>query len=212
MDGFQFTVFDGYGMSEPALVSIEVIPSGPITVFFDDFESDLGWTRNSFGTDSATSGEWERANPQTTWYWGIKQQGSTVSGYNDLVTGPRSWWDPGSYDVDDGITTIKSPQIELPDRSDLTLSFSYYFAHASNSSSEDFLRVSVVGESAMTVLEEFGARNNDNAYWSSFNTSLESFAGQSVYILIEAADYGTASLVEAAIDDVEIFASGSVDN
>ena len=205
-DSFTFTVFDGFGMSEVATVSITVISSGPTTVFFDDFESDLGWIRNPFGTDTATSGRWERANPQSTWYWGIKQQGTTVSGYNDLVTGPLSGWDPGRFDVDNGMTTIISPEINLPDSEDLTLSFSYYFAHAINSSSADFLRISIIGESTEMILEEYGARNNDNAYWVTFTGSLNDFAGQSIYILIEAADYGTGSLVEAAVDDVLIIA------
>lgn len=41
---------------------------------------------------------------------------------------------------------------------------------------------------------------------SLFNVDISSFAGQTVYILIEAADAGTASLVEAAVDDVLILA------
>ncbi len=211
-DVFWFVATDGIGESPATKVSINVIPSGPTTVFFDDFETNLGWVRNPSGKDNATSGKWERANPESTWYWGIKQQGSTVSGSYDLVTGPLAGWEPGKYDVDGGITTIKSPQITLPENGELTLSFSYYFAHAVNSSSSDFLRVKVVGQNTITVLSEFGARNNDDANWSSFSTSLNNLAGQSVYILIEVADYGTASLVEAAIDDVQIVATGAANN
>jgi hypothetical protein len=55
-------------------------PTG--TVFFDDFESDLGWTVNPSGTDTATAGLWERGNPETTTSSGTKQQGTTVSGVN----------------------------------------------------------------------------------------------------------------------------------
>jgi aminopeptidase S len=54
------------------------------------------------------------------------------------------------------------------------------------------------------VFEELGSGDNDAAVWASFSTSLNSFAGQTIYLLIEAADAGSASLVEAAVDDVLI--------
>ena len=84
------------------------------------------------------------------------------------------------------------------------MSFSYYLAHGGNSSSADYLRVRVVGATTSTVLEELGAANNDDAAWASANVSLNAFAGQTVRILVEAADASTASLVEAAIDDVRV--------
>src|SRR5690606_16326619 len=90
----------------------------------------------------------------------------------------------------------------------LTLSFSYYLAHSSNSSPADYLRVSVVGNSTQLVLEELGANNNDNGVWETHSADISSFAGQSVRILIQAADASPDSVVEAAIDDVRITAGG----
>jgi hypothetical protein len=84
--------------------------------------------------------------------------------------------------------------------------FEYYLAHLNNATSDDFLRVSVVGATTVTVFEELGAANYDQAVWESFGTSLNSFAGQTIYLLVEAADGGSGSLVEAAIDDVSITA------
>ena len=87
----------------------------------------------------------------------------------------------------------------------LTLTFSYYMAHLNNSSSADFLRVSIVGTTTSQVFQEVGAANTDAAVWAtSPSISLNSFAGQTIRIRIEAADASTASLVEAAIDDVRI--------
>ena len=40
--------------------------------------------------------------------------------------------------------------------------------------------------------------------WSVASASLNAYAGQSVRILIEAADASGASLVEAAVDDVTV--------
>ena len=60
---------------------------GGVTIFFDNFETSQGWTTNPNGTDTATTGQWARANPETTTSSGTKQLGTTVSGVNDLVTG-----------------------------------------------------------------------------------------------------------------------------
>ncbi len=176
----------------------------PTTVFTDNFETNLGWTVNPSSTDTATAGLWERGDPAATNSSGVKQQGTTVSGVNDLVTGRLAGTDAGTYDIDGGITSIRSPAITLPATGNLSLSFSYYLAHGTNSSSADYLRVKIVGSTTTTVFEELGAANDDDAAWASTTVSLNSFAGQTVRILIEAADASTASLVEAAIDDVRI--------
>ncbi len=125
---------------------------------------------------------------------------------NALVTGPLAGSSVGSYDVDGGSTSVRSPLIVLPEGHDLTLTFSYYFAHASNSSNTDYLRVKVVGSQSTQILQELGASNDDDARWQTFTYDLSGFAGQTIYILIQVADTSTESLVEAAIDDVLIIA------
>jgi extracellular elastinolytic metalloproteinase len=177
---------------------------GGTTVFSDTFETSLGWQTNPNGTDTATTGQWERGDPQTTTSSGTKQLGTTVSGVNDLVTARLAGSSAGANDVDGGLTSIRSPAITLPASGNLTLSFSYYLAHGSNATSADFLRVSVVGSSTSVVFQRLGAATDVDGAWASTSASLNSFAGQTVRILIEAADASTASLVEAGIDDVLI--------
>jgi hypothetical protein len=181
-----------------------VTSAAPVTVFEDDFETDKGWAANAGGTDTATTGQWVRGDPEATNSAGVKQLGTTVSGVNDLVTGRLAGASAGENDVDGGTTSIRSPAITLPATGSLSLSFSYYLAHGTNSSTADFLRVSVVGATTSVVLQELGAADNDDAAWASTSVSLNAFAGQTVRILIEAADASTASLVEAAIDDVRV--------
>jgi len=78
-------------------------------------------------------------------------------------------------------------------------------AHLNNSSSADFFRVSIVTGSGTTfVFEELGAANNDDAAWATATVNLSQFAGQTIQILIQAADASGASLVEAGVDDVRI--------
>jgi hypothetical protein len=186
-------------------MSLTVTGPGPVTVFFDNFETSLGWTTNPLGTDTATTGQWVRGDPaQTSSGSTITQLGTTVSGVNDLVTGAAGGA-AGDADIDGGVTTIQSPAITLPSTGNLTLTFSYYMAHLNNSSSADFFRVFVVGSTTTQVLQELGAANNDSAVWAtSPNISLNAFAGQTIRIRIQAADASGASLVEAAVDDVRI--------
>lgn len=174
------------------------------TIFFDDFETSQGWVRNPFYTDDATTGMWERDNPEETIYDVTMQLGTTVSGQKGLCTGHLAGSYPGSYDIDYGKTTVRSPDITLPSEEDITLSFSYYLAHYSNATSDDYLRVKVVGSTTQIVLEELGSADVDEAVWETFSYNLNDFAGQTIYILIEAADESYASLVEAGVDDVLI--------
>ena len=177
---------------------------GGTTVFADTFETNLGWQTNPNGTDTAVSGAWERGDPEATNSSGTKQVGTTVSGTNDLVTARLAGASAGINDIDGGTTSIRSPAITLPATGTLTLSFSYDLAHGSNATSADFLRVSVVGGTTSVVFQRLGAATDVDGAWASATASLNGFAGQTVRLLIEAADAGTASLVEAGIDDVRI--------
>jgi carboxypeptidase T len=171
------------------------------TIFSDDFEVARGWTASTTG---ATAGRFERGDPAATNSGGAKQLGTTTSGVNDLVTGRLAGTDAGTHDVDGGTTTITSPQIALTGSTNYNLAFQWYLAHGSNSSSADFFRVRVVGTTSATVFSQPGAAVNRNGAWASRSVSLNQFAGQTVRIVIEAADASTASLVEAAVDDLVV--------
>lgn len=193
------------GTTHNAATDVPADCGGGTVVFFDNFETSLGWVTNAGGTDTATSGQWERGNPEDTNSAGPKQLGTTVSGVNDLVTARLAGASAGVNDVDGGTTSIRSPSITLPATGTLTLSFSFYLAHGSNATNADFLRVSIVsGATTTTVFTRLGAAANVDGAWASTSVSLTAFAGQTVNILIEAADAATASLVEAGIDDVRV--------
>jgi len=178
---------------------------GGTVVFEDNFETNLGWQTNPNGTDTAVSGAWERGDPQATDSNGPKQLGTTTSGSNDLVTGRLAGSSAGEHDIDGGVTSIRSPAIALPATGTLTLTFSQYLAHGSNATNADFLRVSVVGTSTTSVVfQRLASASDVDGAWSTATANLNAFAGQTVRLLIEAADAGSASLVEAGIDDVRI--------
>jgi subtilisin family serine protease len=180
-------------------------PPPATTVFSDTFESATGWTTNAGGTDTATTGAWQRADPAGTSSAGVTLQlNNTVSGSNCLVTGAAAGAAAGEFDVDGGTTSVLSPAIALPSGT-ITLSFAWYLAHLNNASSADFFRVSVVaGSSSTVVFSQAGAAANRTGAWSSATANLSSFAGQTVQLRVEAADAATASLIEAGVDDVLI--------
>jgi aminopeptidase S len=178
-------------------------PTGS-TVYSDTFETASGWTANPSGTDTATAGAWERGDPAATSSGVATQLGTTVSGSYDLVTGAAAGASAGTYDVDGGLTSIQSPSIALPTGT-LSLTFSWYLSHLNNATSADYVRVRVVsGTTTTTVFTQAGAASDRAAAWQTATVNLSAYAGQSVKLLVEAADTGTASLVEAAVDDVKI--------
>jgi Zn-dependent metalloprotease len=185
-------------------------PPPPGTVFFDDFESNQGWVTDPNNNDTATTGVWERGDPQATSSGGVQLQlGNAVSGSNTLVTGAPAGSGAGSFDIDNGDTTVRSPSISLPSGSGLELTFSYFFAHLNNATSADYLRLFVLSSSGTTqVFQQLGAGVNRAGAWTGASVDLSSFAGQNIMLRFEAADGGGGSLIEAGIDDVRIAPSG----
>ena len=87
-----------------------------------------------------------------------------------------------------------------------SLTFRYYLAHSSNSSTADYFRAYVedaLGRRTL-VRQELGSARTDLPTWSTASISMSRWAGQKVRIVFVAADLGRASTVEAAVDDVRI--------
>ena len=177
------------------------------TTYQEDFESSdtLGWTTNPNGTDTATTGVWEATAPEGTAWNGVELQLESNQGDNALVTGGQDDGSVGFNDVDGGVTSAVSELLAVPADVESKLSFDYSFAHLHNSSSDDFFRVSVVGENQTdVVLEERGDSVDRAGQWTEFSTDLSAYAGQNVQLLVEAGDLSNTSLVEAGIDNVQI--------
>jgi hypothetical protein len=181
------------------------VPIGKIKThcgpFLDDFEASRGWRVNPLGDDTATAGGWQRANPAATRY----QANLVPSGSRALVTGASAGSNSNSFDLDGGSTSIRSTPIRLPDPVG-RLTFRYYLAHHSNSSSADRLETYVEEEDGTRtrVHREVGAANVDKPAWSSASISLTAWAGQTIRIVFVATDAGAGSVVEAGVDDVRV--------
>lgn len=197
--------------STTTIVTSTAVPSdcgggggGGTVVFTDDFEVDRGWALA--GTNTATTGAWQRANPETTTSSGTKQVGTTPSGVNALVTGATAGASAGVNDIDGGETTIQSPAITIPSGGTATLTFSFYLAHGTNSTNADFFRAQVVNAAGAvtTVFQELGAADDDDGAYATQTVNISQFAGQTIRIRFGASDLATASLVEASVDNVQV--------
>ena len=172
---------------------------------FDDFEREAGWVVNPDGTDTATSGRFERGNPALV-RLGTRamQLDDTVSGFRALVTGAAAGRSANANDLD-GVTTARSPVIALDaDPGDLVLSLA--FAHGTNASSADWFRVWVEDEGGVRTLlyERTATARARGATFLKVRRSLLPWANQAVRIVIGAGDEGGDSLVEVAVDDLYV--------
>ena len=172
---------------------------------FDDFEREAGWVVNPDGTDTATSGRFERGNPARVRIGTRSMQlDDAVSGFRAMVTGPLAGRTANSYDLD-GITTARSPQITLgADPGDLV--FSASFSYGATATSADWFRVWVEAEDGTRTLvhQRLAASRYRYAAYTEVRVSLARWASQTVRVVIGAGDVGRASLVEVAVDDVRV--------
>ena len=190
----------GSALSNSATLTVSNI------LFSDDFEQARGWTLTA-GRNSATSGRWQRGDPQPTTYSGTTiQLGSCQASTNCLITGLSAGNAVGNYDVDGGVTSIQSPAIALPAGGSITLTFRIYLAHLNNASSADFVAVRVVGSNgqAQTVWARGARASTVGGTWATRTADLSAYAGQTIRLRVEAVDNSPNSIIEAGFDNVVI--------
>ncbi|GLZ78750.1 zinc metalloprotease [Actinorhabdospora filicis] len=180
----------------------------PTVIFGDDFSTNKGWTVNAGGTDTATAGKWERGDPAATSYSGTTlQRNDCATESTCLVTGAAAGTDAGTYDVDGGTTTITSPAIAVPGGKAAKISLKYYLAHLNNASSADGFKVTITAPgiaSKVVVNVPASAVNKAGAWLALSNADISEFAGATIRIVVSATDASTGSLIEAAVDDVQV--------
>jgi hypothetical protein len=193
----------------PLAVLGTTIKAARCGAFDDDLEVSRGWRINPAGTDTATSGAWQRGNPAATSSNGPKQLGTTPSGRYSFATGLPAGTSAGSYDLD-GRTTVESRPFVLPAAAGQRLTWRWSFGHSAASSTADQLRVEVVpeGGAPTAVLAVRGKASDRDATWRSSSVLLDAWAGQTIRIRFTATDGGAGNLVEAAFDDVRVTRPG----
>ena len=180
---------------------------GQSVLFQDDFESARGWIRTP-GVNTATTGLWQRGDPQPTTQNGVNLQLNNCYGgsTNCMITALAAGVNAGVYDIDNGLASMQSPAIAIPSGQQVTLSFRYYLGHIDTATSADYFRVRAVGSNGVpvTLFHKPASSNNVGSAWRSSSVSLSRFAGQTITLRFEAADSTSngGTVIEAGFDDV----------
>jgi Zn-dependent metalloprotease len=179
----------------------------------DDLEtSGINWTVNPAATDNATTGIWLIADPVSS-FAGTEQvqieDDHTSIGVNCAITANASIGDPaGTQDVDAGATTIQSPSYSIGAINDPAIAYWRFYSNDQGSTpGTDSWKtfVSIDNIQFTQVLENTPVADHN---WRRFAFRLSDyFAGPftTVSLRFVAEDAATGSLIEAAVDDIEIY-------
>jgi len=176
----------------------------------DDFEFDQAWTVGAVG-DSAYEGQWERADPNAT-YWGpyTVQPGDDASPVGTLCYVTQNQPEGASRfygDVDGGATTLRSPVFDASGAANPTLVYERWFHNASGYPTDQplFVDISNDGGQSWTNVETC---THGSGGWERVEVALSALgvaATDQMQVRFVAVDNAHATAcVEAAIDEVAV--------
>ncbi len=174
----------------------------------DDFASDLGWTVGATG-DAATTGVWVRGVPNATNYQPSSgdPNGSGGECFYTGFSAPGAG--DGAEDIDGGATTFTSPLFDAASASgEAFLSYSRWLG-SNGSGGSDYLRtfLSNDGGSSWTLVDSV---TEDTRVWTPRQIRVADYLTptSTMRVRFVAADAGSPSVSEAAVDDVRIVLLG----
>ena len=187
--------------ADPRTAPVETYGAFPVTAFIvsfdDDFNSHLGWSVQNAG--GLTDGAWQRAIPT-----GGGDRGDPASDYDG--SGYCYVTDNGAdnSDVDDGITYLISPDIDLS-AGDAVASYAIWYTNDFGADPDnDLFKVYLSNNSggSWTLAQTLGP--NSSAGWNTYSLAVGDFVAPTanVRIRFEASDLNSGSVVEAGVDAV----------
>jgi len=186
-------------------------------IFFDDLEDNTGsdtlWTVNPDGDDDATTGIWELADPQPVFVGGILSQPGNdhtpSPGVLCFVTGAIAGANAGFNDIDNGKTTLLSPVYDLTTLEDPVYRYYKWYSNDLGSTpGTDFWVVEISNDGGQNWITVENTNISTGSSWQKFQFLVSDFVTptDNVQMRFIASDLAAPSLVEAAIDDIEILA------
>lgn len=178
-----------------------------IAVASVDFESAPGWAFGVVG-DTATGGGWTRGDPVGTSAQ-PEDDHSPAPGTQCAFTGQGVvGGGAGAADVDGGVTTLQSPSLGTMDAA-MELRFWYWYSNNLGASpNQDEMPVQVLGSGG--VWTTIATISSSQVAWREMRLPLNGVVpiGAPVAVRFQAQDLGAGSLVEAAVDDVQLVRVG----
>ena len=181
-------------------------------VFEDTIETDLGWVSGAPG-DDATTGQWERGDPQGT--AAQPENDHTQGGSICWVTGANAGTGLGSFDVDGGTTTLTTPVLDatVGDGDAFVSVWIWFSNNTGGNPNEDTMPIDISGDGGANwvPLDEIASSTDG---WEERSYRVADFVTltDSVRLRFLARDLGDGSLVEAAVDDLRIESVGCPDS
>lgn len=197
------TTLGGDDVAFPASGSLTVDVLDATLALEDDMETDTGWTVG-LPSDTATTGVWERADPQGT--DAQPENDHTAGGTDCWVTGASAGGSIGANDIDNGATTLTSPPFDaLSGSGEAVIGYWRWFSNnAGSSPGDDTMVVQISGDgSAWTTLETVAS---NDAAWTHASFVVSDFIAPTTQVRLRfiASDEGPGSIVEAGLDDLTL--------
>jgi choice-of-anchor B domain-containing protein len=195
--------------SAPATTYTSLIAEDVDVVVDHDMESDQGWTVGA-PNDTATTGIWTRVNPRGT--EAQPEDDHSNPGTDCWVTGQGPvGGSVGDNDVDGGKTTLYTPVLDLASYNDPSISYWRWYSNSAGASpNADTFRVALSdnGGSSFTNVETVGPTGEETSggwYQYTFRVADILAPTNQMQLRFVAEDAGDGSIVEAAVDDFQVF-------
>ncbi len=188
-----------------------------VSIFFDDLESERGWLVGSPG-DDATSGLWVRVDPNGTWHGSDPVQPeddhTLDPGVNCWVTGNAAAGAGEAVgDVDGGQTTLTSPPLFPPVEGTVVLRYYRWFTNNTGTNPNEDAWVAQISDDDGATWRDLERTTVSDRSWRFMEFNLADYGVNTlgaVRLRFIAEDALGASIVEAAVDDIEVLLTGQV--
>ena len=194
-------VYEGFAQTTTHTIFV----GQPKVFVADDAEVDLGWIAGLPG-DTATTGQWESGDPVGTTSNGAPanpEDDATAGGGRNCFTTGNGSTSAGGDDVDNGLTTLISPAIDLSGVAGAIVKYQRWYADLSVQ--DDAFQVSISDDDGATWVALETLTQTANA-WTEASFVVGDFVDltNEVRLRFIAEDDPNNSIVEAAVDELEV--------